>query len=255
MGRIANAWRGWRGVARSVRIYHLDKAHITGLTELLRPLVRPSGLAFDIGAHVGDRTRVLRRLGLRVVAVEPQPRLARFLRLAFGRDRRVTVVEVAVGAGAGSLDLLINTANPTVSTGSGALVAAAADAATWTGQRWDDSARVRMVTFDDLIARYGIPDFAKIDVEGLEDQVLAGLSRQVPVLSFEFTTVQRDVGLAAVRRTAELGYTSFNLTLGESHAFHFASAVDAAEVAAAIAGLPDTANSGDVYAFAPRQRR
>ena len=30
-------------------------------------------LAFDIGAHVGDRTAAFRRLGARVVAVEPQP--------------------------------------------------------------------------------------------------------------------------------------------------------------------------------------
>ena len=167
---------------------------------------------------------------------------------------KVTVVEAAVGAHSGHLDLLINTANPTVSTGSGALVAAAAGAATWEGQHWDDSVRVRLYTFDDLIARYGVPDFAKIDVEGLEDQVLAGLSRQIPVLSFEFTTVQRDVGLAAVRRAAALGYTRFNLTLGESHRFRYPSAIDADELQAAIAALPDEANSGDVYAFAAKGR-
>ena len=38
-----------------------------------------------------------------------------------------------------------------------------------------------------------MPSFIKIDVEGFEDQVLAGLTRQVPALSFEFTTIAREI--------------------------------------------------------------
>ncbi|WP_075220576.1 FkbM family methyltransferase [Acuticoccus yangtzensis] len=250
MAGLDTAWRGWRGVVRSVRIYHLDKDHIAGLTELVRPFVRPGSLAFDIGAHVGDRTRVFAGLGARVVAVEPQPRLARFLKTMFLANRRVTVVTAAVGAAEGTLDLLINTENPTVSTGSGALIAAAAGSADWTGQRWEEVSRVPLTTLDLLIARHGLPDFVKIDVEGLEDQVLAGLSYMIPTLSFEFTTVQREVGLAAIDRAAALGYGAFNLSLGESHAFVFDAPVDGATIAAAVADLPDDANSGDVYAFA-----
>jgi len=32
---------------------------------------------FDIGAHVGDRVASFRRLGARIVAVEPQPAMVR----------------------------------------------------------------------------------------------------------------------------------------------------------------------------------
>ena len=39
--------------------------------------VRPGDLAFDIGSHVGDRIGSFRRLGARVVALEPQPLCAR----------------------------------------------------------------------------------------------------------------------------------------------------------------------------------
>ena len=35
--------------------------------------LRAGDLAFDIGAHVGDRVSSFRRLGARVVALEPQP--------------------------------------------------------------------------------------------------------------------------------------------------------------------------------------
>ena len=34
--------------------------------------VKPGDLAFDIGSHVGDRISSFRRLGARVVALEPQ---------------------------------------------------------------------------------------------------------------------------------------------------------------------------------------
>ena len=53
--------------------------------------------------------------------------------------------------------------------------------------RWTESFAVHCPTTpDDLIAQYGTPAFIKIDVEGFEDHVLAGLSRPVRALSFEF---------------------------------------------------------------------
>lgn len=254
-GRMGRALRGWGGVLRSVRIYHGSRRHIDGLTALYRPLVAPGDLAFDVGAHVGDRTRVLAALGARVVAVEPQPRLARLLRFAFRNSRRVTVVEAAVAAVPGRLTLEVNTANPTVSTGSRALVVAADAHAMWRGQRWDDKVEVEAVTLDGLVARFGTPGFVKVDVEGLEDEVLAGLSRPVRTLSFEVTTLQRAVGLDALARAEALGYGAYNLSLGESHRFLFDAPVDAARIGAEIAGLTDAANSGDVYAFGEPLRR
>ena len=48
-----------------------------------------------------------------------------------------------------------------------------------TAVRWDSSI-VPATTLDELIAAYGIPAFVKIDVEGMEHEVLAGLSQPVP---------------------------------------------------------------------------
>ena len=73
-----------------------------------------------------------------------------------------------------------------------------------------------MTTLDALIARHGAPAFAKIDVEGFEAEVLPGLTQAVPALSFEFTTIQRDVALACLERCQALGYVRYNAALGES---------------------------------------
>ncbi|MEV4417522.1 hypothetical protein [Catellatospora sp. NPDC049609] len=62
-------------------------------------------LGFDVGAHVGSRVRSWRGLGVRVVAVEPEPDCLRVLRLFFGRDRGVVIVPAAVGAAPGSASL------------------------------------------------------------------------------------------------------------------------------------------------------
>ncbi|MGL4810645.1 MAG: FkbM family methyltransferase, partial [Beijerinckiaceae bacterium] len=141
-------------------------------------------------------------------------------------------------------------ATPPVSTASSDFVRAADGAGGWEGQVWDEERIVPMTTMDALIATHGIPAFAKIDVEGFEASVLAGLSRKIPALSFEFTTIQRDVAFACLERLAALGYTQFNIALGESQIFTFDQWPDAAAMAAHIRDLPHEANSGDVYARA-----
>ena len=210
--------------------------------------VRRGDLVFDIGAHVGDRVASFRRLGARVVAVEPQPAMVWVLKLLNGRRADVAIEAAAVGRLAGSTGLMINADNPTVSTASPAFVSAARDALGWESQRWTRSVEVPVTTLDALIGKHGAPAFIKIDVEGFEAEALQGLSRAVKALSFEFTTIQRDVALACIERCIALGYARFNAALGESQTFVHADWVGGEEIARWVSGLPHAANSGDIYA-------
>lgn len=237
-----------RGVARSFRIYYGDRQRRAAMDRFYARFVCAGDLVFDIGAHVGDRVAAFRRLGARVATMEPQPALAKTLRLLYGRDDGVTIEQVAVGRTRGVIALRLNLDNPTVSTASAAFVSAARDAPGWEGQHWSKTIEVPMTTLDDLIARHGLPRFVKIDVEGFEAEVLAGLTQGVAALSFEFTTIQRDVALACVARCTELGYRSFNASLGESLAFVHERGVSGSEMARWLAEIPQAANSGDVYA-------
>lgn len=105
-----------------------------------------------------------------------------------------------------------------------------------------------LTTLDALVARHGLPAFVKIDVEGLEDRVLAGLSAPVPAQSFEFTTIQPEVALTGLRRCATLGPYRFDATLGEGHTLVHGRWLDADAMAVWIGSLPAEANSGDVHA-------
>jgi FkbM family methyltransferase len=237
-----------RGVVRSLSIYYGRARQSEAMDRLYGRFVRPGDLVFDVGAHVGDRIAAFRRLGARVVAVEPQPALVKTLRLLYRRDQEVAIEAVALGRESGTVELKLNLENPTVSTASDDFVQAARGAPGWEDQRWTKSIQVPLTTLDALIARHGMPSFAKIDVEGFEAEVLAGLTRPPSALSFEFTTIQRDLARVCVARCVALGYARFDAALGESQTLVHDRWLDADAIARWIAELPHAANSGDVYA-------
>ena len=232
---------------RSLDVYYGDAQRDTAMDGLYARFVGPGDLAFDVGSHVGDRIGSFRRVGARVVALEPQPLCAQAIRAIYAGDDGVTLIEAACGALPGKLTLQINSANPTVSTASSDFISAADGAGGWEGQVWDTTIEVPCTTLDALVAEHGPPAFAKIDVEGFEDTVLAGLSRPLPKLSFEFTTIQRDVALACLDRLASLGNYGFDIALGETQVLTFDGWISTADMVAHIAALPHEANSGDVY--------
>jgi len=237
-----------RGVMRSLGVYYGHRRRAASMDRLYSQFVQPGDLVFDIGAHVGDRIAALRRLDARVVALEPQPALAFTLNVLYGRDRNITIERMAVGRSTGTMRMMINIDNPTISTASDAFVHAARDAAGWEGQVWDKSIEVPATTLDALIATHGKPSFIKIDVEGFEEEALAGLTQPVKALSFEFTTIQRDVARACVKRCVSLGFLRFNAALGESQELGEWRSAEA--MARWLDDLPHAANSGDIYALA-----
>jgi FkbM family methyltransferase len=218
------------------------------MDRLYGQFIKDGDLVFDVGSHVGDRVASFTRLGARVVAVEPQPAMVAVLKLLHGRNPAVTIEPVAVGREAGSANLMINPRNPTVSTASQEFVSAAHNAPGWETQRWTRTIQVPVTTLDALIGKHSKPVFIKIDVEGFEAEVLAGLTQPVRALSFEFTTIQRDVARACIERCRALGYTRFNSALGESQVLIHEQWVGGDAMAAWLAALPHAANSGDIYA-------
>ncbi len=238
----------WFGLLRSLAVYWRPGRQ-RGLRRLYAPFVRRGDLVFDVGAHLGDRTAAFAALGARVVALEPQPAVARWLRRLVGGKAGVTVRDQAVGARSGVERIAVSRRTPTVSTMSESWRAGVVEAHPgFEGVRWDASVEVPVVTLDALIEEYGTPAFCKVDVEGYEAEVLAGLSSPVRALSVEFVAAQLSVAEACVRRLAELGRYRFNVVLGEGRGFLLDEWVGSFEMLAWLAAGADGASSGDIYA-------
>ena len=235
------------GLARSLAIYYGQPWKRAAMRRFYAGLLRPGDLVFDIGAHVGSRTRVFRAIGARVVALEPNPMLAAFLARPLPKEGIVLASE-AVGAEPGVLRLRISRRHPTVSSGAPGWIDAAGRTAGFRAVAWDETAIVPVTTLDRLIAAYGRPDFVKIDVEGMEPAILAGLSSPLPLLSFEYLPAVRDGAFASIDRLSALGLYRFNRVEGERQRFVSAEWGDADAMRAILAALPANASSGDIYA-------
>jgi FkbM family methyltransferase len=229
-------------------MYHAIPGRQRRMVRLYGEFIGPGDLAFDIGAHVGSRVRAWRRLGARVVAVEPQPDCLRVLRLLYGRDHDVTIVPHAVGATTGRARLSVSTATPTVSSMSSSWIEAVSTDRRFARVHWDRTIEVEVTTLDELVAAYGEPTFCKIDVEGFEVEVLEGLTRPVPALSFEYLPPAHDQALAALDRIDRLGSYEYNYSPIETMRLESDHWLDAAALAALLVRFQPLGRSGDVYA-------
>lgn len=238
----------WIGLARSFAVYWRPGRQ-RALRRLYATFVCEGDVVFDVGAHLGDRSMAFAALGARVIALEPQPHVACWLRRLVRRNPRVVVRGEAVGASPGVARIAISRRHPTVSTLSSSWRTSVQEGHPgFERVRWDRSVEVPVVTLDQLIAAHGRPSFCKIDVEGYEAEVLAGLSQPVPALSVEFVSSQLEVAVACVRRLGQLGPYRFNVVLGEGRRFALDDWVTSEAMEAWLSSGAGEASSGDVYA-------
>lgn len=155
-----------------------EKDHWLGTYEpvvqaAIERLVRPGQVAYDIGANIGYTTLLLAeavRPGGRVVAFEPLP--ANFERLTENlalnpHGEWVEAVHAAVGEQEGQAQFLVHSsaAMGKLSGSSGRDI------------KYEREITVGIVTIDDFVLTRGsrAPDLVKVDVEGGERAVLAGM--------------------------------------------------------------------------------
>jgi FkbM family methyltransferase len=236
------------GFGRSLLIYYGQPWRSTALRGHYASLIEPGDLVFDIGAHVGNHSRALAGLGARVMAIEPQPGFARWLRWLFRGEARVAVLETAIGARAGSASLYPSLRTPTVATLSPDWIASVRGARSFARVRWQAPLVVPVTTLDALIEQHGMPRFCKLDVEGYEAEILRGLSRPIALLSFEYVPAAIEIACEAVGRLAALGHYRFNATIGERRTFCWQTWQEPAAILGWLRARRPDERSGDVYA-------
>lgn len=144
--------------------------------------------AIDVGANIGNHTIAFSKLFSRVVAIEP---LSSILPIRYSLDlsgaKNVQLVEAALGSSENVT--YINVAANLGGGGSTAIDSLARSS--------KERVRVDVKVGDDLledIIKDGAVDFIKIDVEGMEADVISGLNRTIkkysPILAFEWNNAQ-----------------------------------------------------------------
>jgi FkbM family methyltransferase len=225
---------------------------------LYRGFLEPGDLFFDVGSHVGGRIDVVRALGCRVVAFEPQPACVDLLEAWYGDRPEVIIVPQALGREEGSLDLYASPGNPTLASVDAGWVDRMGGADEFRGIRWEKAGVASVTTLDKAVARYGMPKFIKLDVEGFEAAVLEGLSEGslsegsllggVDAYSFEFLAVDKDRALRCLELIRSFGHHEYNFTAGESFRFQFEPWLSFEEAAAFIRARTGGLPGGDIYA-------
>lgn len=215
--------RGW---LRKIERYHPGVyARMTDLRDRLAPgygeperalvplLAEADAAAFDVGACNGIYTHRMAQHAARVVAFEPNPRLADVLRRRFAAEMRsgkVRLETCALGDVEGEIDLHVPRDASGLASVQGERLARAGAAT--------DSVRVPLRRLDSFSAE-GEVAFVKIDVEGFEVEVVKGaealIARDRPSLLIEAEERCSPGSLAALTGLlAPAGYRGFYLHEG-----------------------------------------
>lgn len=191
--------------------------------EVYLRLITPGMTVFDVGANVGEYTRLFSILvgshGT-VHAFEPiRPTLDRLSQRVAGR-RNVRLHAVALGGQAGTKEMVVVDGD----FGQASLAPGRAEALE--GRR-RETFQVPVVTLDELLGSGDItpPDLIKMDVEGAERSVLSGaqalIAAHKPILFFEvFDAWTRRFGhspLDVLREVEALGYADCYLLDARLH--------------------------------------
>ena len=170
------------------------------------------GLIFDVGANHGTKTETFLKLGAKIIAVEPDGSNQKVLREKFLQYRLtpkpVTIVGKALSDKNSVETMWVDEPGSAKNTFSRKWVDTLRDDQERFGHRlgFGGQTQIETTTLEDLFRIHGAPFFIKIDVEGYEVNVLRGLRRPVPYLSFEVNLPEfRTEGLECVTMLAGLG--------------------------------------------------
>jgi FkbM family methyltransferase len=171
-------------------------------------------IAFDIGANIGQTVDELLPNYDKIICFEPNPSLVTVIRNKFFNNDKVTIEELGLSDKIETKNFNISNSH-VVSTFSEDWI----NNSRFTNvYNWDTSIEVKTTTLDEIINKYGIPYFIKIDVEGYEYEVIKGLTKLLENTYFAFEWAEEQYGVVnkTIEYLKELGYQNFVYTYQDS---------------------------------------
>lgn len=225
-------------------IFPEKRKHRSRMIEHYRQFINPGDLVFDVGANLGERTKVFRELGAKVIAIEPTSCCVNYLQHLFVGDDNVIVVGYALGEQEGTGEIRVSEKLPVLSTMSPKWVTESRFSKNY---HWEKTEKIKITTMDKLIVQYGSPAFCKVDVEGFELEVFRGLSSKIPMISFEFLYEFLDDSMKCIDTLASIGTMELNFNIGEDMEFFSKSWIGKEEIRSEIMKMGNEKLWGDIY--------
>lgn len=154
------------------------KAYAEGYMAAVTAMLGPKDLVLDCGANMGLVTERLAATGAQVIAYEPDPYAFSILQEKFAQTPNVTLVNAAVGVGAGRIRL-----SRAVNFDENPVGASVKSTILQGGRGVSEEAGVEVELLDfpgllrDLFAKHGEIAFVKMDIEGAELEILEVMQR------------------------------------------------------------------------------
>jgi FkbM family methyltransferase len=192
-----------RGVYRAV--FKADQvAMASRMRAFYSQFFQPGDLVFDVGANQGEYAECYAREGGCVIAIEPNPaHRARLEAMAGFLSITPEYVAISDERGSATLNICSTSGYSTLSASDSEWMA---DSPDYADVEWVGATDVQTVTLDDLAAKYGTPEFVKIDIEGFELSALRGMTFKPRYLSFEYGVRRKEIALDCLKLLGAKGY-------------------------------------------------
>lgn len=206
--------------------------------------IKKGDLCFDVGANIGNKTNIFLKLGAKVIAIEPQDFACQKINKLYGDNKNLIVINGGLASKPGHLKLSICEECNVISTMSDRWQEEGRFSKDY---KWNRTQSVPVTTLDNLIAQYGTPKFCKIVVEGFEREVLEGLTKPIPCISFRFHKEFLKDTEKCINHLLALKPTESNCSIGVSASLFFPQWVPLDELYARLQKIEDEKLWGDIY--------
>ncbi|MFX1388576.1 MAG: FkbM family methyltransferase [Promethearchaeota archaeon] len=206
--------------------------------------IKRGDLCFDVGANIGKISNILLNIGAKVICIEPQKSCLKSLNILFRNNENVIIVNKALGAKEGNGEIYICDDANAMSTLSEDFINKSRYSEDY---NWRKKSKVAITTLDKLIQIYGLPKYCKVDVEGYELEVFQGLSKKIPIISFEFHMEFINIANECLKLLSILGDIEVNFAKSDVKELILDKWVSPQDLTKFLKSIKDEFLWGDIY--------